>query len=26
VRDYLCGALALRPEDVRVMSPFMGGL
>ena len=25
VRDYLCGALALRPEDVRVMSPFMGG-
>jgi xanthine dehydrogenase YagR molybdenum-binding subunit len=25
VRDYLCGALALKPEDVRVMSAFMGG-
>jgi xanthine dehydrogenase YagR molybdenum-binding subunit len=25
VQRYLCGALGLRPEDVRVMSPFMGG-
>ena len=25
VQGYLCGALALKPEDVRVMSPFMGG-
>ena len=25
VQQYLCGALALKPEDVRVMSPFMGG-
>lgn len=25
VQRYLCGALMLRPEDVRVMSPFMGG-
>jgi xanthine dehydrogenase YagR molybdenum-binding subunit len=25
VRDYLCGALALKAENVRVMSPFMGG-
>jgi xanthine dehydrogenase YagR molybdenum-binding subunit len=25
VQRYLCGALGLKPEDVRVMSPFMGG-
>jgi xanthine dehydrogenase YagR molybdenum-binding subunit len=25
VQAYLCRALALEPEDVRVMSPFMGG-
>jgi xanthine dehydrogenase YagR molybdenum-binding subunit len=25
VQRHLCGALMLRPEDVRVMSPFMGG-
>jgi xanthine dehydrogenase YagR molybdenum-binding subunit len=25
VQHYLCGVLALRPENVRVMSPFMGG-
>lgn len=25
VQQYLCAALALKPEDVRVMSPYMGG-
>jgi xanthine dehydrogenase YagR molybdenum-binding subunit len=25
VQRYLCAALALKPEEVRVMSPFMGG-
>jgi xanthine dehydrogenase YagR molybdenum-binding subunit len=25
VQRYLCAALALKPENVRVMSPFMGG-
>ena len=25
VRDYLCSALVLKPENVRVISPFMGG-
>jgi xanthine dehydrogenase YagR molybdenum-binding subunit len=25
VQHYLCGIFAMRPEDVRVMSPFMGG-
>jgi len=25
VHKYLCGVFGLKPEDVRVMSPFMGG-
>jgi xanthine dehydrogenase YagR molybdenum-binding subunit len=25
VQRYLCGVFAMKPEDVRVMSPFMGG-
>ena len=25
VQRYLCGVFALKPDDVRVMSPFMGG-
>src|SRR5882762_7379335 len=25
VQRYLCGVLGMKPEDVRVMSPFMGG-
>jgi xanthine dehydrogenase YagR molybdenum-binding subunit len=25
VQRYLCGVFGMRPEDVRVMSPFMGG-
>src|SRR5262249_27661915 len=25
VQKYLCGVFRMRPEDVRVMSPFMGG-
>jgi xanthine dehydrogenase YagR molybdenum-binding subunit len=25
VQKYLCGVFQLKPEDVRVMSPFMGG-
>lgn len=25
VQKYLCGVFSLKPEDVRVMSPFMGG-
>jgi xanthine dehydrogenase YagR molybdenum-binding subunit len=25
VQKYLCGVFGLKPEDVRVMSPFMGG-
>ena len=25
VQRYLCGVFGLKPEDVRVMSPFMGG-
>ena len=25
VHRYLCGALVIEPDDVRVMSPYMGG-
>ena len=25
VQRYLCGVFGMKPEDVRVMSPFMGG-
>ena len=25
VQRYLCGVLEMKPEDVRVMSPFVGG-
>jgi xanthine dehydrogenase YagR molybdenum-binding subunit len=25
VQQYLCGVFGMKPEDVRVMSPFMGG-
>src|ERR1041384_2140395 len=25
VRNYLCGIFGMKPEDVRVMGPFMGG-
>ncbi|MGA8359093.1 MAG: xanthine dehydrogenase family protein molybdopterin-binding subunit [Xanthobacteraceae bacterium] len=25
VQHYLCGVFAIKPDDVRVMSPFMGG-
>src|SRR5262249_8018245 len=25
VQHYLCGVFSMKPEDVRVMSPFMGG-
>jgi xanthine dehydrogenase YagR molybdenum-binding subunit len=25
VQHYLCGVFGMKPEDVRVMSPFMGG-
>ena len=25
VQHYVCGVLELKPEDVRVMSPFVGG-
>src|SRR5262245_64398088 len=25
VQRYVCGVLELKPDDVRVMSPFMGG-
>ena len=25
VQKYLCGVFGMKPEDVRVMSPFMGG-
>jgi xanthine dehydrogenase YagR molybdenum-binding subunit len=25
VQRYLCGIFAMKPEDIRVMSPFMGG-
>jgi xanthine dehydrogenase YagR molybdenum-binding subunit len=25
VRNYLCGVFGMKPEDVRVMSPFVGG-
>jgi len=25
VRNYLCGVFGMKPEDVRVMSPYMGG-
>ena len=25
VQKYLCGVFGMKPEDVRVMSPFVGG-
>jgi xanthine dehydrogenase YagR molybdenum-binding subunit len=25
VRDYLCGVFGMKPDEVRVLSPFMGG-